>query len=162
MRPLPYCWIPLISQDVVALISYLNQSSIPYQGRKCKEFQKIGGKRIFRSPPPRNLRGVSPAAPALDAARSDRPSGEPELHVPARTAACRLPAGVRRLRRGLCTGAAFAGLRCCVARRISRPVSVCARKRGAMHAKFRCAVTKTAAAGIEYTEKRTEAFPCPD
>ena len=27
-----------------------------------------------------------------------------------------------------------------------------------MHAKFRCAVTKTAAAGIEYTEKRTEAF----
>lgn len=28
-----------------------------------------------------------------------------------------------------------------------------------MHAEFRCAVTKTAAAGIEYTEKRTEAFP---
>ena len=31
----------------------------------------------------------------------------------------------------------------------------------AIPGKFRCALTKTAAADIEYTEKRTEAFPCP-
>lgn len=99
----------------------------------------------FSLPAAPGVSGTEPAAPALDALRAERPSGEPELHVPARTAACRLPAGVRRLRRGLCTGSAFAGLRCCVARRISRPVSVCARRRGAMHAEFRCAVTKTAA-----------------
>lgn len=30
-----------------------------------------------------------------------------------------------------------------------------------MPGKFRCALTKTAVGGIEYTEKRTEAFPCP-
>ena len=107
------------------------------------------------------LFGLSPAAPALDAIRAERRSGGPERVVPALDAtACKALAGI-----GCCAAACVpGGLRGFAS--LQRASDMLSRHSmraspAAIPGKFRCALTKTTAADIEYTEKRTEAFPCP-